>query len=100
MVVDFSGNIVSQPFLVSTNISVSPSDDLRYLNDGTVVWAYVDIYNEIKIFSLPTPPQMNLNYSTVPTRTYVNYGNVDKICSSTSIRNILLSVLSILIMII
>jgi hypothetical protein len=67
MLVDFSGNFITRPYVVDGPISVSPSDDMKVLNDGKVVWTYIDKNNLLNIFYLPAPAQLKL-VDTTPVR--------------------------------
>jgi len=56
MLVDFSGNIITQPFVYDGNPNVSPSDELRVLLDGTVVWSFIGLDNTLSLYYLQAPP--------------------------------------------
>lgn len=58
MVVDFAGNIVTKPFIVEGDINISPSDDMRILNDGKVVWANILLNGQLFINYLAAPTPM------------------------------------------
>jgi len=64
MLVDLNGNVINPKTKMSGNLSVSSSDDIRQLIDGTPIWGYVDINNKLKIYSLTTPPEKKLINST------------------------------------
>jgi len=66
LLVDFNGNVILPATTSSGNISVSPSDEIRFLSDGTPIWSYVDSNNNLLIYTLPTPPKMN-NINTAGT---------------------------------
>ena len=59
LIVDFNGNVVTPATINTGNLSVSPSDEIRYLNDGTPIWSYIDMNNNLFVYSLPTPPKLN-----------------------------------------
>jgi len=61
MLVDLNGNVINPKTKMSGNLSVSSSDDIRQLIDGTPIWGYVDINNKLKIYSLTTPPEKKIN---------------------------------------
>ena len=55
MLVDFNGKVITPEFEYKGHINLSPSDDMRILNDGRVVWANIDRKNQLFINYLPTP---------------------------------------------
>jgi hypothetical protein len=59
MLVDINGNVITQPIVNAGNLSVSPSDEIRYLSDGTPIWSYVDTNNKLFLYTLTTPPKQN-----------------------------------------
>ena len=79
ILVDFSGQIVTPEFTgttttqttVATETSYSfPSDDIKTLNDGNLVWTYIDPNkNNLKLFILKTNTQ--LTKETLETKSYI-----------------------------
>jgi hypothetical protein len=67
MLVDFNGVIVTSPYVYAGPINVSPSDDMKTLNDGRVIWTFVDRSNNLNIFYLPAPPAVRI-VGTSPVR--------------------------------
>ena len=59
MLVDFNGNVITPASVNTGNFCVSASDEIRFLNDGTTIWSYIDLNNKLFIYNLKTPPQLN-----------------------------------------
>jgi hypothetical protein len=55
MLVGFDGVIATQPFLATLN-STPLSDEMKYLNDGRLVWSFIDFNQNLFIYYTSPPP--------------------------------------------
>ena len=66
MLVDIEGNVVTKPFVKKGEINISPTDDMRVLRDGRVVWASINAAGNLSVNYLATPALVK-NINTNPT---------------------------------
>jgi uncharacterized membrane protein YgcG len=59
MIVDFLGNVVVPSTANTGNNNVSPTDEIRFLADGTPTWTYIDQNNKLYLYQLQTPPMVS-----------------------------------------
>jgi hypothetical protein len=55
MLIGFDGIIATQPFAVTLN-QTPLSDELKYLNDGRLVWSFIDFSQNLFLYYTPVPP--------------------------------------------